>query len=126
MSAVLLTIVVIAALIYPLKWWRGEDAFWSILFGGLISVAVVSVSFAALTWSFDKSTKAFMVTYVAGFLGRMVVLCGSVLLINLFDSMDLIAGATAILAVYLLLTALEIRYINAYRSLNETVHKRNL
>jgi hypothetical protein len=115
--AILLTIGVIALLTYPFKLWRGEDAFWGILVGGIISVVVVSVSFAALAWSFDKSTKAFMTTYVAGFFGRMLVLCGSILLISLTDSLDLIASATSILIVYFTLTVLEINYINSYRSL---------
>jgi hypothetical protein len=100
---------------YPARWWLGNDAFWSIVTGACISVVVVSVSFSALTWSFDKSNRTFMITYVAGFLGRMVILCGAILVISQIDGLDLIAGSLAILIVYLSLTAMEIKYVNTYR-----------
>lgn len=102
---------------YPSMWWMGDNAFLTVVIGGIISATVVAVSFVALTWSFDKSNKAFMITYAAGFLGRILVLCGAILVISWIDSLDLIAGAIAILIVYLSLTALEIKMINENRSI---------
>ncbi len=101
---------------YPSIWWLGDNAFLSVVIGGIISAIVVAISFVALTWSFDKSNKAFLITYAAGFLGRILILCGAILIISRIDRLDLIAGAIAILFVYLSLTALEIKMINDNRS----------
>jgi len=101
---------------YPSDWWLGDNAFRSVVIGGITSALVVAVSFVALTWSFDKSNKAFMITYAAGFLGRIAVLCGAILVIDRIEGLDLVGGAITILFVYLSLTALEIKLINDNRS----------
>jgi hypothetical protein len=114
--AILLTGLLIVAMAYPLKWWLGDSTVSSVVIGGCVSAVVVSISFSALTWSFDKSNRTFMITYVAGFLGRMLALCGAILVINAIDSLNLIAGSLAILIVYLALTAMEIKFVGSYRS----------
>jgi hypothetical protein len=113
--AVLLTVGIIALVYYPAMWWLGDDAVRSLIIGASISALVMSISFASLVWSFDKSNQTFMTTYAVGFLGRMLVLGGSVLIISRIDSLNLIAGSLAILFVYLVLTGLEIKYIQSYR-----------
>lgn len=114
--AVFLTIGVLALMAYPAEAWLGEGSFWSLLTGGILSAVVVSVSFGLLAWSFDKSNRIFMITYVAGFLGRMIILGCSILLMSRIDGLNLVAGSMAILIVYLTLTALEIKTVNSYRS----------
>ena len=115
--AILITTAIVALMAYPTTLWLGDNALWSIVIGGVVSAVVVSISFSALTWSFDKSNRTFMITYVAGFFGRMLVLCGAILVINSIDGLDLIAGSMAILIVYLSLTAMEIKYVSSCRTL---------
>ena len=114
--ASLLTAAILALASYPAKWWLGEHALRSLVIGGVVSAAVVCASFSALVWSFDKSNRTFMATYAVGFLGRMLILSGAILIIHMIDGLNLIAGSLAILFVYLSLTAMEIVYVNAYRS----------
>ncbi len=112
----MITAGIVVLMRYPSLWWLSDNAFPSVVIGGIISALVVAISFVALTWSFDKSNKAFMITYATGFLGRILILCGAILLMSRIDSLDLTAGAIAILLVYLSLTALEIKMINDNRS----------
>ena len=114
--AILITVGIVFLLKYPSNWWLGDNAFLSVAIGGIISAVVVAISFVALTWSFDKSNRTFMITYVVGFLGRLLILSGAILIISRIDSLDLIAGSIAILIVYLSLTALEIKMVNDNRS----------
>ncbi len=115
--AVPLTIGIVAVLTWPTTKWLGDSAFWGLAVGGVVSAVVVSISFSALAWSFDKSNRAFMITYVAGFLGRIAILSGSILVFSQIESLDTIAATIAMLFVYLALTALEIKQINSYRSI---------
>jgi len=114
--AVLITIGALLVAAWPAVLWRGDGAARSLVVGGSISGIVVTASFLALAWSLDKSNRAFMITYVAGFLGRLVILCGAVVVISRFDGLDLVAGAMGVLIVYLTLTALEIRALSTHGS----------
>jgi len=115
--AVPLTIGIVALAAWPAEKWLGDRVLWSLITGAVASAVVVSVTFAALAWSFEKPNRTFMTAYVAGFLGRMAALGGSILIFNMVDSLDVVSGAIAMLFVYLVLTALEIRQIHRFRSI---------
>lgn len=114
--AVLISAGVLLLAAWPTTFLRGDGAVRSLAIGGSISAIVVTGSFLVLAWSLDKSNRAFMIAYVSGFLGRLAILCGAVVLISRFDGLDLIAGAMGVLIVYLTLTALEIRVLSTQRS----------
>ena len=107
-----ISIVVLFLILFLIFLIAGDNKFFEIISGYVVSLIIFILGFLSIIWSFKKSLKIFMAMVVGGMFARFVLIAIALFLFMKYTRIDILYFTLSFFVFYIIYQIYEIRFIN--------------